>query len=52
MTVPVLSITGPVGVGKTTIALEVSNRLEQAGRSHDGQSMTGEEDAVKRYREP
>jgi adenylylsulfate kinase-like enzyme len=34
MTVPVLLITGPVGVGKSTIALEVSNLLERVGTSH------------------
>lgn len=34
MTVPVLLITGPVGVGKTTVALEVGELLEQHGISH------------------
>ena len=34
MSVPVLLITGPLGVGKTTIALEVSSLLEQADISH------------------
>ena len=32
--VPVLLITGPVGVGKTTVALEVSALLERAGVPH------------------
>jgi gluconate kinase len=32
--VPVLLITGPVGVGKTTIASEVSERLDQLGIPH------------------
>jgi adenylylsulfate kinase len=32
--VPVLFITGPIGVGKTTVASEISEQLEQAGVAH------------------
>ena len=32
--VPVLVITGPVGVGKTTVGLEVSGQLDQASVAH------------------
>ena len=32
--IPLLIISGPVGVGKSTIADEVSNRLVQDGTSH------------------
>jgi hypothetical protein len=32
--VPVLVITGPVGVGKTSVAFEVSERLDAAGVAH------------------
>lgn len=32
--VPIIIITGPVGVGKTTVALEVSELLEQGGIAH------------------
>jgi adenylylsulfate kinase-like enzyme len=32
--VPVLLITGPVGVGKTSVAFEVSERLDRAGVHH------------------
>lgn len=32
--VPIMIITGPVGVGKTTVALEVSELLEQARVAH------------------
>lgn len=34
MSVPVLLITGPVGVGKTTIALEAASLLEEAALPH------------------
>jgi deoxyadenosine/deoxycytidine kinase len=34
MTVPVLIITGPVGVGKTTVALEVNELLRARGVLH------------------
>jgi hypothetical protein len=34
MDVPVLVVTGPVGVGKTTIALEAASLLEAAGIAH------------------
>src|SRR5687767_2659899 len=34
MTLPVVLITGPVGVGKTTIALEASNLLQEAKMPH------------------
>lgn len=33
-TVPVLLITGPIGVGKTTIAHEISDLLEDVGMAH------------------
>jgi len=32
--IPVLLITGPIGVGKTTVAAEVSERLDEAGIAH------------------
>src|SRR5215467_13125610 len=32
--VPVLVVTGPPGVGKTTVAAEVSEQLDQAGVAH------------------
>jgi hypothetical protein len=34
MNIPVLLVTGPVGVGKTTIALEIGGLLELASVSH------------------
>jgi hypothetical protein len=34
MSVPVLLVTGPVGVGKTTVALEASDLLEATGVPH------------------
>jgi ribose 1,5-bisphosphokinase PhnN len=34
VTIPVLLITGPSGVGKTTVASEVSERLDQAQVAH------------------
>jgi cytidylate kinase len=34
MAAPVLAITGPGGVGKTTVAFEVSRRLEASGTGH------------------
>lgn len=34
VSVPIMIITGPVGVGKTTVALEVSELLEQGGIAH------------------
>jgi hypothetical protein len=34
MSIPVLLLTGPVGVGKTTVALEASDLLEAAGVPH------------------
>lgn len=34
MRVPIMIVTGPVGVGKTTVALEISELLEQSGRAH------------------
>jgi len=33
-TIPVLLITGPVGVGKTTVSFEVSDLLKAAGNAH------------------
>lgn len=36
MDVPVLVITGPVGVGKTTVAYEAGSLLEAAGVAHAG----------------
>jgi adenylylsulfate kinase-like enzyme len=34
MSVPVLLVTTPVGVGKTTVALEASDVLEATGVAH------------------
>lgn len=34
MTIPILLITGPAGVGKTTVAFEVCAQLEAAGVAH------------------
>ena len=34
MSVPILLVTGPLGVGKTTVVLEIGSLLEQANISH------------------